>query len=243
MISVCMATYNGEKFLVDQINSILPQLSADDELIILDDCSIDRTWEIINSYIDSRIKAFQNERNIGVNKSFEKLINFAKGEFIFLSDQDDVWVHDRVQLLLDELKSAELVSSSFDFIDSRGIKFDDNKFSCLKKVNSKRHFKNLFGIFFGSANYYGCAMAFKKSLKLLILPIPAYVESHDLWIAMAANIRRSVIHLEVSTLLRRIHGANVSVINRSIISRIYSRFFYLLCICNLLHRNKLRRVK
>lgn len=243
MISVCMATYNGEKFLEKQINSILPQLSVNDELLILDDCSVDGTWDIICSYNDPRVKPCRNKSNIGVNKSFEKLINYAQGEFIFLSDQDDVWVQNRVQLMIDELKFAELVSSSFYFIDSCGVKFHDADFSCLKKNDSKRLFVNLWGVILGSANYYGCAMAFRKSLKRVILPLPACVESHDLWIAMAANIRRSVIHMEDVTLLRRIHGGNVSVVNRPIFKKIYSRILYLMCIFVLIYREKLRRVK
>lgn len=102
MISVCIATYNGEKYLKEQLDSIIPQLTAQDELIISDDGSKDTTMEIIKRYAanDSRIKVYKGPGK-GVIANFEFAINQTQGEFIFLADQDDVWLPEKVQTNLD----------------------------------------------------------------------------------------------------------------------------------------------
>ena len=96
MTSVCMATYNGQKYLREQIESILCQLSANDELVISDDHSTDSTVDIIRSYGDSRIKMYANELTKGVTHNFENALNKSKGDIIFLADQDDVWLPNKI---------------------------------------------------------------------------------------------------------------------------------------------------
>ena len=93
MISIAMATFNGEKYLREQIDSILAQTHQNFELVICDDCSTDGTAGILREYEtqDSRIRVYVNERNIGFKKKFERAISLCKGEYIALSDQDDVW--------------------------------------------------------------------------------------------------------------------------------------------------------
>src|SRR5688572_3666270 len=92
MVSVCMATKNGGEYLEEQINSILVQLNPEDELIISDDCSTDNTIAIVQSYKDHRIKLFQNKIPKGISKNFETSLQLSKGDYIFLADQDDVWL-------------------------------------------------------------------------------------------------------------------------------------------------------
>ena len=91
-ISVCMATYNGELYVAEQINSILSQLNYNDELIIVDDCSSDKTIDVITSFGDERINLIKNNKNIGVNKSFSKSILLSTGDYIFLSDQENMLI-------------------------------------------------------------------------------------------------------------------------------------------------------
>ena len=93
-IDILMATYNGEKYLREQIDSILNQTFKDFNLIICDDCSKDSTWQILEEYQkkDSRIKIIKNEKNLGYNKNFEKLLSFVKSDYFMLSDQDDFWL-------------------------------------------------------------------------------------------------------------------------------------------------------
>ncbi|MEK5777350.1 glycosyltransferase, partial [Acinetobacter nosocomialis] len=100
MISVCLATYNGEKYIVEQLTSILSQLSPTDEVIISDDHSTDETLLLIKSLNDPRIKIITNELGKGYTKNFENAINHSSGDYIFLSDQDDVWVENKVELMM-----------------------------------------------------------------------------------------------------------------------------------------------
>ena len=106
MISIAMATYNGEKYLAEQLDSILAQTVQDFELIVCDDCSSDSTAEILSRYAekDSRIKIFVNEKNLGFVKNFEKAVSLCSGEYIALSDQDDVWFAGHLEILLRNIK-------------------------------------------------------------------------------------------------------------------------------------------
>ena len=120
MISVCMATYNGEKFIFKQIESILSQLNDDDELIISDNSSDDGTIEIIDSFNDKIIKLLTLDRDKkllqsfkGIEKTitqnFENALNQATGDIIFLSDQDDVWYNNKTQVMVPLLLKYSLV--------------------------------------------------------------------------------------------------------------------------------------
>ncbi len=92
LVSIALPTYNGEAFLSKQIDSLLSQNYNNLELIIVDDCSTDGTIEVLNQYKPNAVvKIFQNERRLGVIKNFEKAISLCAGEFISLSDQDDIW--------------------------------------------------------------------------------------------------------------------------------------------------------
>lgn len=225
-VSVCMACYNGEKYIEAQIASILPQLNDKDELIIVDDHSSDRTAELIKGMKDGRIRYVFNKKNAGVNKSFERAIGLAKNDYIFMADQDDVWTENRLELMLAKLKNHLLVSGNSVAIDREG-KEKEFDLGILQKETSKTYGKNILNIFTGKAYYYGCAMAFRRELTKVILPFPAYVESHDLWIAMAANLLKSNCHLEKIVLKRRIHGENASVVQRKLWKKLYSRIVFL----------------
>lgn len=225
-ISVCMACYNGEPYIEEQIASILPQLNEDDELIIIDDHSSDSTGQIIQKMNDPRIRYMFNEKNLGVNRSFEKAIKMAKNNYLFMADQDDLWTEGRVEAMLQKLQNGSLlVSGNSVSIDSNGDK-SDYELGMLLQEDSKAYGKNILRIFTGKAYYYGCAMAFRRELRKVILPFPAYIESHDLWIAMAANMLKSNAHLEKIVLERRIHGKNASVLQRSLKEKLFSRWIF-----------------
>lgn len=233
-ISVCMATYNGARFVCEQLDSILYQISHNDEIVIVDDCSKDNTVDLIRAYSDTRIRIFCNSENLGVNKTFEKAISLACGEYIFLSDQDDIWCPGRMKTMKDalDISNVLLVSTLFSCIDG-----DGNTCSTLSpmlhSLDSNRYIRNIFGIFLKKRSYYGCAMAFRYELKKIILPFPFYIESHDLWIAFAANICCSNLHLEYCSLLHKVHGENASIVKRNIIRKINSRIIFLISIIHL----------
>lgn len=240
-ISVCMATYNGQEYILQQLESILLQLSEYDEVIVVDDASIDATVDFILSIADKRIKLYRNEINIGVNQTFDKAILLSNGLYVFLADQDDIWINGRVSLMLEALKNQEFVASNFSFIDKDGSKLKSTHYTPLNKKDSRRYFKNLVRIFMGGINYYGCAIAFNRSLIRSICPIPRYVESHDLWISMIANLKMTVFHLEDETLMRRIHGKNLSVVSRPLIKKIWSRCIFIISLFEIVLRlNNLR---
>lgn len=236
-VSICMATYNGAIYLRAQLDSILSQMREGDELIVLDDASKDGTLDIVLGYEDARIRVHRNDFNLGHVQTFSKVLCLASKKFIFMADQDDIWVEGRLDLMRKALNTPGiwLVSSNSKFIDAGGggicaIHPD------LNPADSGRNFVNIFRIFTGSAFYDGCSMAFRKELATLVLPIPAYVESHDLWIAMGANLVGVNLHLRDVTLLRRVHGRNASVVRRPLFLKLWSRIVFALSIAHLLVR-------
>ena len=132
MISVCIATYNGEKFIKEQLDSILCQLSNDDEVIISDDGSTDKTIEIIESYNDDRIKIFHHEKNEKLSKikegrnfyyatqNFSNALEKVSGDYVFLSDQDDIWLQNKVSRSLELLKKNDVIVHNYQVVDVNG---------------------------------------------------------------------------------------------------------------------------
>lgn len=119
MISVCIATYNGEKYIKEQLLSILPQLGKKDEVIISDDHSTDNTLDIVKGLNDNRIKIVMNNREKGYTSNFENALSYAIGDYIFLSDQDDIWMSNKVDYCIAELKEYDLVVSDAILINSK----------------------------------------------------------------------------------------------------------------------------
>ncbi|MBO0473543.1 hypothetical protein IGL98_002656 [Enterococcus sp. DIV0840] len=210
MISVCIATYNGEKYLEEQLDSILPQLDSRDELIISDDGSKDATLAIIKRYTaqDQRIKFFKGPGK-GVIANFEFAINQSQGEFIFLADQDDVWLPEKVQTTLDFFAAhpkIDLVISDLVIVNEHLEVIEPSYFEYRKVRLGFLHniVKN---------KYIGAGMAFRSRLKTRILPIPAKVPMHDMWIGLIAAYRnKSALIPQKLTLYRR-HSNNASEIN------------------------------
>ncbi len=239
--SICLATYNGSKFIALQLDSILRQIAPDDEVIIVDDCSTDNTFEILQSYNDHRIRLYKNKTNLRHVKTFERAIGLAQGDLIFLSDQDDVWEENRLSLFDDAFQKHEdiwLVTSNFTCIDAEGNSAEHH----LRKVtaaDSRRNRKNLLAILAGKVGYYGCVMAFRRELKEKILPFPAYVEAHDLWIGAAGNMLGKNLHLDQSTLLHRLHYNNASNLQRGLLPKIKSRIGFLKSYIELIKRIRL----
>ncbi|WP_041523938.1 glycosyltransferase [Gilvimarinus agarilyticus] len=211
-VSVCMASYNGAPFIAAQLTSILAELALEDELIVVDDHSSDKTVSIIRAQQDSRIKLHQNVQQLGHVASFAKAMSLAKGDIIALADQDDVWPENRLAILKAALTppGCLVTAGNFTDIDEQGKTLNRAHKRQLNSADSQRWLANLWGILQGKRPYYGCAMAFKRTLCDQILPIPNYVESHDLWIAMAGNINKGMAHLDASVLAKRQHATNVS---------------------------------
>jgi glycosyltransferase involved in cell wall biosynthesis len=226
-VSVCMATYNGARYVQEQVASILPQLGPSDELVIVDDCSRDETVSMLRALDDPRVRIHCNERNRGVVASFERALRLARNDVLMMADQDDVWLPGRVQALVGALQTsgAVVASSNTSFMDAAGapIEFE---FPRLRAEDSTRYGRNIARIFSGSAPYWGCAMALRRPVLDLVLPMPDWVESHDLWIATGSNLIRSNVHVERDTLRRRVHGSNASIGSRSLRLKLRSRAIF-----------------
>jgi glycosyltransferase involved in cell wall biosynthesis len=205
--SICLASYRGGRYVKEQLESILAQLGPDDELVIVDDASPDDTVEQIRTFHDGRIRLIEAAVNQGYVRSFEQAALAAKGQYILLADQDDVWVPGRLELMVSALQASRVVASNFDVLGG-GPRPNIPR---LRDKDSRRHAANLLGVLVGYRAYYGCGMAFRRDMLPVFTPVPRYVnESHDLWLAICGNLAGSMRHLDESTLLRRIHDDNAT---------------------------------
>ncbi|MDD2974746.1 MAG: glycosyltransferase family 2 protein [Aliarcobacter cryaerophilus] len=206
MISVCLATYNGEKYIKEQLLSILKQLDSSDEVIISDDHSTDNTLEVIKSLDDSRIKIFVNNKEKGYTRNFENALEKASGDIIFLSDQDDVWMDDKVKVCVEELDFSDFVVHDGNIVDG-DLKMKDN--SIFKFRNARKGFL----VNFINIKYLGCCMVFKKSVLNKALPFPKdqYLTTHDSWLTLVAEMYFKVSLIEKPLILYRRHGENTSL--------------------------------
>ncbi len=206
-ISVAMATYNGERYISAQIDSILMQLSEQDELIISDDHSKDRTPEIIQSYIerDARVKLFPNHNQSGVLGNFENAIRQCTNELIFLCDQDDVWATNKVAVVKSHfIKDPDLlvVLSDLMVVDENLEVISNSLFNDLhsKKGIVRNLVKNC---------YIGCAMTFRADFRSKVLPFPN-VPMHDMWIGILAECTGKVALIDDKLIYYRRHSENVT---------------------------------
>ena len=229
MISVCIATHNGEKYIKEQLDSILCQLSTEDEVVISDDGSTDSTLEILSDYNDSRIKVYQYKQpyksrhpHSYVCKNFENALKHAEGDYIFLSDQDDYWMPNKVRICLDRLKDCTLVVHRAEFCNSKLIP------SGKLMYKEKFVFKNYLSL--KSGKYYGCTLAFRKELAKTILPFPKHLVIHDHWIGCMAELTGNVYYEKTPLIRYRIHGENTSggTTKNSLIFQIHYRVYMFL---------------
>lgn len=209
-----MATYNGEKYIAEQVKSILSQLGEEDELVVSDDGSTDNTIKILESFNDNRIKIFYHSRNLHgkhpfypSTKNFENALEKAKGDYIFLSDQDDIWIPNKVQTTLSFLKEDNLVVSDAWIINENLEKQERlSKYMPYKKG----YFRNLF-----KCRTQGCRIAFTKNIKDFCLPFPDGVVIHDFWIRQLAELKFKVSYISEPLILYRRHSNNLSLILKS----------------------------
>jgi glycosyltransferase involved in cell wall biosynthesis len=240
-VSVCMATYNGSRYIEEQIGSILRELGPADELVVVDDASSDETPDLIARINDPRIRLVRAAVNKGYVRTFEEAIGMSRGRFIFLSDQDDVWTIGRLSPMLMALETHKVVASNFDILGGGPRPWIPK----LRSSDSGRHLANLFATLIGYRAYYGCAMAMRRDALALFTPIPPYVrESHDLWLAICGNIAGSIAHLDESTVSRRLHDSNQTPAGwRSASKILKARFMLLRLMMVAFRRNRRNKAK
>jgi glycosyltransferase involved in cell wall biosynthesis len=176
-ISVCITSYNGGAYLEKQLSSIIKQISNNDEIIISDDGSTDNTIEIIKGFNDPRIKLFNNYKGNNLIDNFENALTKASGEYIFLSDQDDIWETDKIDIMLGYLQQHDLVVSDCSIIDLNDNIIQDSFFKL--RNSGKGILKNI-----KKNSYMGCCMAFNRFVLEKALPLPKKMPMHDWWIGI-----------------------------------------------------------
>ena len=213
MISVCLASYNGERYIADQIASILEQLPPDGELIVSDDASTDSTLAVVRSFDDPRIRLFAHERNLNYVGNFERAIAAAMGDIVFLSDQDDEWTPDKIDTVLAafaEHPDAAMVVHALLDVDEEGTPLPHQS-SLWKPSDAGRRRGAAFLIRqIVKGQVFGCTTAFRRSLLDTLLPFPPLTYAHDHWLAVAAPMAGPVVLLNERLVRYRHHGANVS---------------------------------
>jgi glycosyltransferase involved in cell wall biosynthesis len=203
-VSVCLAAHNGADLIGDQVRSILDQLGPDDELVVVDDASTDATVEVVESFGDTRIIVHRAGTNVGSVRTFERALGLARGAYLLLADQDDVWVPGRLAAMVAALDADGVVATSVSVLGEEGPPRWP-----LRAADSHRYAANVGAVLVGVRWYFGCAMGLRRDLLPLVLPFPAWLtESHDLWIGLVGNVTREMAHLEPPSVERRLHGAN-----------------------------------
>ena len=216
-ISVALASFNGEKYIAKQLESILPQLAPSDEVVISDDGSTDGTLEIARNIKDKRIKIFERPKN-GVKQNFGNAISKCSGKYIFLADQDDIWLPDKVSEVLKvfESQKCKCVVHDAEVFDSETNKIVIKSF--FKWRGSRAGiWKNIW-----KNSYIGCCMAFNASMKEYILPIPNDIEMHDQWIGVLCEKYGKSVFLDKVLLRYRRHSENQTKMNHYGIKKMLS---------------------
>jgi glycosyltransferase involved in cell wall biosynthesis len=203
MISVCIASCNGEKFIRQQIDSIICQLGKDDEIIISDDSSTDKTVQIIKNYNDPRIILIENCKFHSPVFNLENAMKQAKGDYIFLSDQDDLWGKNKIEITLEYLKHYNVVVSDCNLIDEDG----NETLSSFFKLNGSK--SGLVRNFIKNS-YLGCCMAFDRKILKSVLPFPPNIAMHDIWIGLISELIGKPVFITEKLVSYRRHSLNFS---------------------------------
>lgn len=226
-ITVCLASYNGSEYIRVQLDSILKQLPSSAEVIISDDGSTDSTVAVINKIPDPRIKLLTGNKFSSPVLNFQNALQYATGEYIFLSDQDDVWLPDKVKIMTEALENgAQLVISDARIVDENLNVIHDSFFAA--RDSHTGFLKNLL-----KNRFAGCTMAFRADLLKKALPFPEKIHMHDWWLNLVAHLTGRVEMIEKPLILYRRHGANASETGEksssSAIEKIMRRLYLLYC--------------
>ena len=218
-VSVAIATFNGQKYIKEQLESILKQLSENDEIIVSDDGSTDNTIEIVKALKDKRIKVYSGPKR-GVKQNFANAIEKCHGKYVFLCDQDDIWLDNKVRIVLDTFEKEKCTcvvhdAQVFDSDKNEVIIESFYRFRNSKPGIVKNIIKN---------SYIGCCMAFDRTIVNKLLPIPDKIEMHDQWIGIICEKYGKSIFIDSILLKYRRHSSNVtSMKHHSAFRMVYNR--------------------
>jgi glycosyltransferase involved in cell wall biosynthesis len=230
-----MSTYNGSRYLREQVESILLQLGPMDELVVVDDGSSDDSVAVLQRLGDERIRLHCNDRNLGPIRSFERALGLAKGEIVFLADQDDVWLTGKVQAMVAALDGAELVVSDCHVVDQALGELHPSFFA--RQRSGPGLLRNL-----ARNSFLGCCMALRRELLQFALPFPARVPMHDWWLGLIGQAFGRVVFLAQPLMLYRRHGANTSTAGQASTASWSTRIRWRLWLVSALAARKVRGI-
>lgn len=236
-ISVALPSYNGEAYLRQQLDSILAELTKADELVISDDGSVDGTVAIVKEYQerDRRIRLLSGPGQ-GIKKNVEHALTHTRGKYIFLADQDDIWLSGKVERVLEcflQQKASVVIHDARVFNGDDSSRVQMESFFAFRDAGAgvvKNIIKN---------SYIGCCMAFRRELLAAVLPIPRQIEMHDQWIGVLGDYYagKSCFLREPLLLYRRHDGNNSAMEHYSVGRMLRNRVVFLRCFCGRILRN------
>lgn len=203
-VSIVMCTYNGEKYIDEQIRSIIEQDYKNFELVIVDDASTDSTFQKLQAFQKNHsfIRLYKNEGNIGYNKNFEKALSLAKGELISLADQDDIWLPSKTTKLVKALHDPSVTLAHV-----MTLSFKDNEFKYNYRKLHKHYDGNDVKKFFFFNHVMGHDAMFRRNLLPKILPIPDKL-MYDWWIVVNAVVMGKIRSVPEVLVYHRMHETN-----------------------------------
>lgn len=209
-ITILMSTYNGEQYVAEQIDSILSQTYTNWVLIIRDDGSKDNTVHIIDEYVnrEARIKWFDEDesRNLGPMKSFFSMLQKVDSAYYMFSDQDDVWLPQKIEKTLQKMKEIERQSSPS--LVHTNLSVTDEQLNVLEEGPASAH--DSMQSLLLTNDVTGCTVMINKSLRLLALnDLESVQVMHDMWLGLLAARFGSIAYVEFPTMLYRQHSGNV----------------------------------
>lgn len=211
LISVALATYNGEKYLREQLDSVLAQVHVAIEIVAVDDASTDGTLAILNDYArrDARFKVYANPRNVGVGATFERAMSLTSGELIAPCDQDDTWQADKLARLAGAIGECDLAYCDSLLVDANGVTMNERISDRMPMMHGR------YAMAFTLRNSVsGHASLMRRSLFEIARPFPATMY-YDWWLALCAATRNGIAYVDEPLVHFRRHAATVSPLGRS----------------------------
>lgn len=218
-VSIVMAAYNGEKYIEEQLDSILAQIGENDEIVISDDGSSDNTIDIVMSYTNSKNIKLLKGPGKGVSENFNNAILGASNDIIIICDQDDIWFENKIEYIKKIFLSKPLVNlvmHNANFCDFNGKCLELPQLFNLRRTGHGV-WKNLL-----FSTYYGCCMAIRKEYLMKLMPLPSDVP-YDQYIGLCAEYDRCSFFLDEILISHREHDNNVSTSKHNIVNMIKLR--------------------
>jgi len=196
-VSVAMCTYNGEKYLSEQLESIINQTVQPDEIVICDDCSVDKSINVAKSMLanwQGQVKIIKNEYNLGYKLNFQKAISLCTGNIIFLSDQDDMWHKDKVKKVMAVFNADEaaiMVFHDVNIVDDI-LSVKETSFWKGLQFSPEAFFNKDYDILYRHNVVQGAACAFRRELFGYAQPFCKEAH-HDEWLALVAQLNNKIV--------------------------------------------------